>query len=80
MIPSQEEDIKLVKDEEINELKELLKKKKAEKELIESKYMPLVAFICDVIKEENIDPKVLFKLVLSSLEERNENVLISIEF
>ena len=70
MIPSQEEDIKLVKDEEINELEELLKKKKAEKKLIESKYMPLVAFICDVIKEENIDPKVLFKLVLSSLEER----------
>ena len=65
-----ENEVTLIKDDEIEKLEELLRKKKADKEFIETKYMPLVEFICDVIKEEELDFKVVTKLVLSFLEQQ----------
>ena len=54
--------------DDIEQLEDLLKKKKEQKALIESKYHPIIQFTIKAIEEDKLDYRVVLQLLKSHFE------------
>jgi hypothetical protein len=68
-IPMDKSRTKLTSSGEIEELEELLKQKREEKEHMDRKYKPIVQFVTHAIKEDNLDYKLVLQLIADQFED-----------
>jgi hypothetical protein len=70
--PEEKTRANLTSSGEIQQLEELLKKKKEEKQLMDHKYRPIVEIATEAIKKDNLNYKLVIELIAAQFSAEQE--------